>query len=190
MKRMKTSEMRRVQLCLFCPTGCKIASLNSRKQAGGGGRGVAWVWCQCFCTVWGAASLKIQGKKTKLFTPEVGADCGRCQTECLRREVTDSGEPIRTCAPFCLLSGDSRLRARAAFRENHGNKSRRSANMDEVWQGNNGPNCRERAQLFGKPTQWRPQRWPRNHRKLSSIVWAEWFWRVVKLASFPALVLS
>lgn len=71
-------------------------------------------------------------EKTKLFTPEVGADCGRCQTECLRREVTESGEPIRRHAPFCLLSGDSRLRARAAFRENHGNKSRRSANMDEV----------------------------------------------------------
>lgn len=74
---------------------------------------------------------KFKGKKQN-FTPEVGPDCGRCQTECLRREVTESGEPIRTRAPFCLLSGDSRLRARAAFRENHGNKSRRSANMDEV----------------------------------------------------------
>lgn len=75
---------------------------------------------------------KFKGKNKTFYTTEVGADCGRCQTECLCREVTESGEPIRTRAPFCLLSGDSRLWARAAFRENHGNKSRRSANMDEV----------------------------------------------------------
>lgn len=132
MKRVKTSEMRLIQLRLFCPTDSKIASLNSRKQAMWG----SWGGCMgltsvCLHRVRRSVTQNSRGKIT-FYTTEVGADCGRCQTECLRHEVTESGEPIRTRAPFCPLSGDPRLWACAAFRENHGHKSRRSANMDEV----------------------------------------------------------